>query len=290
MTQKTIKHQKNVISAVNGAITNLLQHKEILYPFALTAFVQLFILEILYFYPRYPLKIFFGPLVAKLWSPEFLHYPANFVLLPRLFQSTQVPLYILVNSFFIGVAIAIIVAINNDQRINLRKIYRETWGRYIHLAVACAIMFLTIFGVFKIYSLVFNRALAIHSTVGLKFWLKTIIVDGAPYIQLLISILVTTIFAYVIPIIVIDKKNVFVAIWGNFKLLARSFFFTFFVVLIPSALYVLMMLIRMNLTNKLPVLDWSMAIIVLNIFVLILIDAIVYTALSTFYLLQKESA
>jgi len=290
MGKSNLKHQKNVFSAVGGAVNNLLQHKQILYPFALIAFVQLLILEILYFYPRFPLNTFFAPLVSKLWSPQYMHYPANFSLLPKLFQSTQVPVYILINSFFIGVAIAIILAINNDQKINLKKIYRETWGRYVHLAVAAALMFVAIFGLFKIYSLVYSRALEIRSTTGFYFWIKSIVVVGAPFFQFLISIIVTTVFAYVIPIIVIEKKNVFTAVLLNLKLLARSCFFTFFVVAIPSVFYVLIMVIRMTLTSKLPVIDWSLGLIIINILVLILIDAIVYTALSTFYLLQKESA
>ena len=288
-TKKEAKQQKNVLSTIQSAVNNLLTHKEILYPFAIIAFVQLFILEILYFYPRFPLKTFFGPLVNRLWSPEFMHYPANLLLLPKLFQSVQIPLYILVNTFFIAVAVAIIVAINNDQKVQLKKIYRETWGLYIHLVVAAIITFAAIWGLFKLYALVYNRALMIRSTTGLYFWLKTTVIDGAPYFQFLISILVTAIFAYVIPIIVVDRKKVFTAIWINFKVLMRSFFFTFFVVLLPSLLYVVVLLLRIYSQDHLPSPDWRVGLIILNIVVLILIDAIVYTALTTYYLITKEN-
>jgi hypothetical protein len=246
-------------------------------------------LEVLYFFPRFPLKIFFEPLVTRLWSAEFMHYPANLLLLPRLFQSVQIPLYALVNSFFIAVAIAIIAAINNDQKVQLKKIYKDTLGVYIHLIVAAVITFAFIWGFFKIYGLAYNRALIIRSTSGIFFWVKAIVVHGTPYFQFLISILVTTLFAYVLPIIALERKNVFKAIWLNFKVLFRSFFFTFFVILMPSFAYVLVLLVRLYFQDQLPSPDWRVGLVILNILVLILIDAIAYTALTTYYLLTKET-
>ena len=287
--KKEVKYQKRVFAALQSSVNNLLLHKEILYPFAIIAFVQLFILEILYFYPRFPLNTFFEPLVARLWSPEFMHYPANLLLLPKLFQNVQIPVYIVVNSFFIAVAVAIIAAINNDQKIQLKKIYRETIGVYIHLVVAAVITFVAIWGFFKLYGMAYNRAMMIRSTSGLYFWAKAIVTHGTPYFQFLISVLVTTLFAYVIPVIALERKNVFKAVWMNFKVLFRSFFFTFFIVLIPSLLYVLVLLVRLYFQDQLPSPDWRVGLIVLNILVLILIDAIMYTALTTYYLLTKEN-
>jgi len=283
------KQTKNVLTSVTSAVSSLFTHPEILYPYAIIAFVQFLVLEILYFYPRYPLSIFFEPLITRIYSPEFMHYSANLALLPKLFQTTQVPMYILMNSFFIGVAIAIIVAINEDKKIVMKKIFNETLKSYIHLALASLVMFLVIFGIFKIYGMVTERALMIGATEGPKFLIKTIVLKGAPYFQFVISVLVTTLFAYVLPVIVVDKRKIFSALIQNFKTVFSSFFFTFFVVLIPSLLYVLILLVRMNFSSKLPAPEWQVGLIAVNILVLIFIDAVVYTAVTTYYLLQKEN-
>lgn len=265
----------------------MFEHKEILFPFTMTALVQLFVLEILYFAPRYPLSTFFAPIIRKLYGEAYLHYPFNYMVMPKIFQNLQIPLYILVNSFFVGMAVSIIATINNDKKVVMRKTLKDTLRGYVHIVCNALIAFGLIKGLFFLFSKVYARAAIIGATSGYKFMIKKIILDGAPYFNLLISVLVSTLLAYVIPSIIIDRKKIFGALLTNLRTLWGAFWFTLILILIPTLLYVPILLLRTHLPTQL-IPELHAVVIVLSIVVMLFIDAISYTALTTYYLLKKE--
>ena len=281
----------SVIPLLKTSIDILLGNKLILLPFCIIAFVQLLILEILYFVPRYPLSVFFAPIIRRVWSERFLHYPFNFILLPKLFQYTQTATYLFLSSFLIGVAIYIIFLINNEKKVSFRIAFQETVSSYIHIFLGALFSLLTYYGLASLYGLVIGRAFKIRSETGIFYIIKRVVTDSAPYGHLLIGILVTTVFAFVIPIIVIEKRKFFSAITINFKNLWRSFWYIFALAFIPTLLYVPVLLLRNNISNleDTVVPGIRVLVLILNIFIVIAIDATVYTAITTYYLLQKEN-
>ena len=62
-------------------------------------------------------NIFFGPIIRKLWAETYLHYPFNFVLLPKLFQFSQIITYLFISSFAIGLVSGIIQSLNDDKKV-----------------------------------------------------------------------------------------------------------------------------------------------------------------------------
>ncbi|MBF0522888.1 MAG: hypothetical protein HQL24_07545 [Candidatus Omnitrophica bacterium] len=279
---------KNPFQALKLASSILLENKAILFPYVVIAFIQLLLLEIFYFAPRHPLNLFFGPIIKKLWSDNYLHYPLNFVLLPTLFQNLQLPVYILVSSYFMAASINILVAVNNGDKLRLGNIYKKTFASYVHIIIAAAISVGVSLLFLKGYELILNRALIIRSESGLYGNIKKLVIYGAPYFNLLLNILATCIVVYILPIIVIDRKNVFKALFLNIKMLFRSFFFTIFIVLVPSMLYVVIILLKNSdgLQSTAP--ELSAVIMACGILFVTIIDAVVYTTVSTNYLLGKE--
>ncbi len=280
---------KNCFALLKASTTTLFQHQEILKPFIILIFIQLFILEILYFAPRFPLNIFFGPIIAKLWSESFLHYPLNFALLPKLFQYSQFPVYIFISSLLVSIAILTISNLNNGEETELKLVFKQTLKHYVHIVVATLISFFLVVGLFKIYGLAYERAELIRSKTGIFFILKTIVIYGTPYFNLLLSILVTTLFAYVLPIILIEKEKIFQALVLNFKLIAKSFWSVFMIVFIPSLIYVPVLLLRNSVALEKILPELSVLMLILTIITMVFIDSIVYTAITTMYLLKKES-
>jgi hypothetical protein len=212
----------------------------------------------------------------------------NMLVIPQIFQSIQVPFYIFISSFFIGVAISIIAAINNDIKFKFREMVKKTLGVYIHILVAALIAY----GLYTIFSsgyeLLINRALKIRSTTGPFAMIKISIIEGTPIFNLLISVLVTTLTVYIFPLIVLGKKNVFTALIANLKILKDSFVFTFFIVLIPSSLYFLIPLLNRILPfEAFP--DFRLLSLALSVLIMTFIDAMVYTAVTTYYLLREET-
>lgn len=279
--------EKKIIQLIQSSFYSLFAHKEILFPFTMIALVQLLFLEIIYFLPRSPLTIFFGPIIRKLFGEAYLHYPFNFMIMPKIFQNLQIPLYIIVNSFFVGMAIAIIKTINNDEKIDMKKISTATIKGYVHIFCCSLIALGLVKGLFFLFGKVYVRATMIGATTGIKVLIKNVILDGAPYWNLLISVVVSTLLAYVIPSIIIDKKKIFGALINNAKNLWGSFWYTFIIILIPTLLYIPVLLLRKSLpTNTIP--ELHALIIIISIVVMIIIDAISYTAITTYYLLKKE--
>lgn len=281
---------KQPIGLLKTAVNCLFQNPIILLPFFIIAFIQIIVLEILFFAPRYPLSIFFEPLITKLSGEMFLHYPLNFILLGKWFQKFQIPIYILVNSLLLGIAVCIIKDINSDKTLRAKKIFRKTLSSYVHLITVACISVALLLGLSKLYSLVVGRAMLIRSTSGIYFIIKKAVISGTPYFNLLFAIIITTLFAFVVPIIIIEKKKIFSAIVLNFKNLRRSFLLIFTVIFLSSILYIPVFLIKSSkhlFQEVFPPEVFGIMLIV-SVLATLLIDAVQITAVTTYYLLEKE--
>jgi len=279
---------KNPIEILKSALYTVISNPSILFPFCISACIQFFIIEILYFAPRYPLNSVFGPIISRVWGEQFLHYPFNFLLLPKLFQMIQIPFYILFGSFFIAMAVAIIVRINDGKVPHLKLVIKDTFRSYVHIVVAAIISYVLVSLFFKPFGLIFMRATLIRSQSGLFYWLKRIVIDGAPYFNLLLSVLAATVLVYVIPVIMIEKKKIFTAIWINFKTLWQSFWSSFFIVLFPSLLFIPVILFRMIVSKGIGSPELGLIMIISGVVAMAFIDSIVYTSITIIYLSGKE--
>lgn len=286
------KTAKNPVTILKQAVNTFFTDPLILAPFITIAFIQLLILELLYFAPRWPLSVFFGPVIERLWGEFYLHYPFNLIILPKMFQYAQIPIYIFVSSFFIGVAITIIGALNAGKETSLKAAAKSTLGQYVHIFIAGLISFVCFYGLYNVYGLLVRRAYLIRSAQGPLYILKQVVLEGAPYFNLILGALITTVFAFVLPIIVLERAKVFTAIVESFKAVFQSFFLIFFVVLIPTLFYVPVLLLR----NNTAILAESTSpgirffVLIFSVLVMVLIDATVYTAVTTHYLIKRESA
>ncbi len=286
------KFQKQIVPLLRESINAFIANPLILFPFITTAFIQLFILEIIYFTSRFPLVHFFGPVIRRMEGEAYLHYPQHLLILPKWFQTAQYFLFIFVSSFLIAVAIEIIKNINNNKKVTFSNALRATLPQYVHICLTAILTFLVFYALSKLQGSAMSRALQIRSDTGIFYALKAVVLYGAPYFNLLIGTFATAIFAFVLPIIVIERKKILPAIILNFKYLWGSFWFIFLVVLIPMLFYVPMLLLQSNLSSIASQTFEGVRLLApaISIVVLTFIDATVYTAITTYFLLKKESA
>ncbi|HPB68835.1 MAG TPA: hypothetical protein PLT76_04265 [Candidatus Omnitrophota bacterium] len=283
---------KQPITLIKTAISTLFIHPAILFPYAIIAFYEFLIFELLFFAPRYPLVNFFGPIIRKLEGDIFLHYPFSYYVLAKWFQSTllQSIISVVLNSFFIGMSVAIINAINNGQPVVLKAAFKRTLASYVHLFIGVALPVATMIGLSQLHELVINRALIIRSTTGIYYVLKQAVLLSIPYFNLLLAVFSTALFIYVIPSIIIDKKKIFGALVSNFKILWKSSGFTFLVLLLPALLYLPVILLQSTTSiykNAAPP-ELLGILALVGIILSIVIDIIHYTTMTTYYLLKKE--
>ena len=183
-----------VISLIRTSIVAIFEHPIILYPLCIGVFLQLLALEILYFSPRFPLSTFFGPLIRRVWGEIYLHYPANFMLLPKLFYYAQCFLYLFIGCVLNAMAISMIAAVNSDKKITLKTAAKECFSRYSHIFFASFLSFGFYLFITKAYNFFLQWVVTLN--VSGKKWLfvkKTLIVSE-PYFSIFLGILATTFF------------------------------------------------------------------------------------------------
>ena len=59
-------------------------------PFLIVALLDAVALALIFFAPRPPIASFLAPPIRKFWGDQFLHYPQNFVLIPKLFNYAHI--------------------------------------------------------------------------------------------------------------------------------------------------------------------------------------------------------
>lgn len=279
---------KQSFSLLGGSIGLLFKNPQILYPFGILAFIQMLLMEILFFAPRFPLSTVFTPVIQRLKGAMYLHYPFNFDLINHWFQSFQIFIFLFFTSLLIGKAVLIIAKINQGEAVS--KMPRLGLKRYVNVIAGFMLIFLMMYGFTSVYGLLIRRAAQIRSTTGIYFLIKQAVLVWAPYFNLIFSVITMTLLAYIIPIIVLDKKNIFIAIGRNFQILWGSFFALFVVIFVSTLFYVPILLVRSNQQMFFSFMTpegWQVFVI-FGVFVMLFIDAVQYTAITTCYLLTKE--
>ncbi|OGX38588.1 MAG: hypothetical protein A3C36_05790 [Omnitrophica WOR_2 bacterium RIFCSPHIGHO2_02_FULL_52_10] len=281
---------RQLIPLLMGSVDTYIANPAILVPFITLAFIQLLVLEVLYFSPQYPLSVFFNPIVHTLWGEEYVHYPNNFLVLPKLFQSVQVFIYVFVSSYLISIAVEIIAAINKDGKCSFAAASRDAVHQYVHIFVAALIAFCTFLGLFKLYNLLMLKVLNFSAVDGAYFAAKSIILQGTPIAILIIGAFTTALYAFVFPVIMIGKKRIITALIQNFRHLWGSFWHVFLIILVPTLFYLPVLILRHNISGiaSVTVPEVRVVALVIGIIVTMFIDATIYTAITTFYLLKKE--
>lgn len=290
MSPKSAYFYKQPFAILRASLDTLKNHPIILIPLTTLAFIQLIFLEILYFIPQYPTNAFFAPMITRIWGEQYMHYPFNFQLLPQLFNYVQMPINILLGSFLTAMSINAVIKINGGENVCFKKIQKEIFKQYVHLVIAVFLAFLVMILFSKGYDLLYNRALLIRSTSGKFFMIKEIITLGRSFFYFFANVITTTLFAYILPVIIIEKRNFFSALWINFKTLFSTLFSTFIIVLIPSLLFIPIFLMQIALSKDFLSAEWTLGVLICKVLIMLIINTITYTGLTITYLSKKEEA
>lgn len=286
------RSRKRPITLLKNSLATLFSNPSIIFPFICIAFTQLFIFEILLFSTRHPLNVFFGPIIQRIEGNIFLHYPFNYLVIMKWWQDAivQSTVYVFISSLFLGMAVATIEAINNNRKINYGTLIRKSMKSYVHLFCASSLTVFSMFLLSSVHGMIIGRATEIRSTAGIFFIIKQAVLMSAPYVNLLLAIIVTTLFIFLIPIIIIDGKKITAGILINFRVLFRSLGVTLGVVFLSAMIYVPVILLKTfsALFQKQIIPELWPLIPLFSILLSLFIDAIQYTAITTYYLLTKE--
>jgi len=287
MNQLNIGPRALIKTTLNALIKNPI----IFFPFFCLGCIQIFLIETIFFIPRFPLNILFGPIVVKTAGPVFLLYPYNYILLSKWYHGLEAWIYIFISCIFYAAAVKAIYLINNDLEVDYKKIFKQSKTFYFHLAATLGLMALVLHGITIVYTLLLKRAWLIHSTSGIFYWIKFMIIIAAPIFQLIFASLVGALFAFVIPIIMVEEKKIVPALVENFKGYWSSkaiIFVVIFVSELPNLLFLLLRSSRMDEWLALNSPEISGLFLISSVLVMLLIDAFQYTAITLCFLYKSE--
>jgi len=267
------------------------EHQQIFYPYIIIVFINLLVLETLYFAPRHPLSSFFYPLIGRIWGAEYLHYPMDLMLLPKLFYYTQVIIFLFVSSFLTAIIADMVAAINNEKQVNFGASFQKSLPRYIYIFLYSLLSLLLLESFDYAYGLLIQRVHQIHSTTGIYFCLKKLVFFAHPYAQFLYENIATALLIYVPVLVILEKKKFIGALIDNFKTICGSFWLTLTLVLVPTLGYLPLLLMKNNIGNLVEMTSPEVQVValILNIFVTTGINIFIMASASAYYLYKKEN-
>ena len=180
------RSDKSVIELLRFSVVAIVRHPLIIYPFCIWISLQLLVLEVLYFSLRWPLSAFFAPIIRTLYSEAFLHYPFNFVLLPKLFHYSKMFLDLFLEGVLIATSMMIVASIDNERRTDFWGAFRRIRSQYVHILAASLILNVLMVICESFFDLVQLRTLHITSSSGPLFILKQLTLVALPYFNILV--------------------------------------------------------------------------------------------------------
>lgn len=266
------------------------EHPVVLAPFIAIAFFETLILEIVNFCTRKPLAVVFAPIIRKFFGEQFLHYPNNFTLVPRLFNLGQIVIYILVSVFLTAVAVQIFFNIKNNSPIVRRAIVKNSAKRYMAFIGYGLIFILVMIIIERSEGFLFLKAAKVLSRHMFKIPDELFRV-GSSLLIFFTNVISQVFLIFTIPIIVIEKKNLLKAILGSAILGARNFLKVLWLILLPFLFYVPLFLTKafMPIVMDKTFPESSFYVTLFGILISIFVDCFIIISAAQFLLETKKA-
>lgn len=259
----------------------LKNNKRILAPFIIFAVLEAASLIFLYLAPREPLKNMMGPIISNLWGERFLHYPQNFLLLPKLAFRARMALSIFLGSLLTGCSIALLY----------KRSVTYAFRKYAHLFAVVFLFTALYYSLNKLfYSFLVNYFTSGHQELiflGPGQWLGPINI----FVGQMTALCFQSAFIFAIPAIILSEKKFMGAIGESFVFFSKHFVVTLLLVGLPMVMVIPLIFLNYNtgflIEHLFPesVLWVGFLSIILNS---LLLDPVVTLTAAAFYVEKRE--
>lgn len=265
------------IGAVWREIGNIVSRRPtVTVPFLITGLLQALALYLLYLSPQRPITLVLGPPIKVFFGEQYLHYPLNFVLLPRIFNYAEIVINAFLGMFMTAVGIGMIADTKGGQRASFLINALRALKRYGALFAIWFLTFGIVTGFSKVLSLLMRPAGGLLGFLMLIFYF-------------LLTVLVNLLFVYSIFLVIIKKKSLIFAVREGLLIFGRLFVPTVLLAMIPTLLYLPIVILRAKviflINNVFP--EMVLAVLYCGIVLGTLIEFIVYASLTILYI-NKE--
>ncbi|MFZ5845100.1 MAG: hypothetical protein ACOY0S_01380 [Patescibacteria group bacterium] len=260
-------------------------------PFLIFAAVEALALWFIYLLPRPPLVIVFGPIIRTFWDEQFLHYPLNFILLPKLASNSRMVLSVILGSLLTGVAVFLTAAAGERKGLKFSAAFKTVGKKYLALFIAILVMAAGFHFSSKLLFIFLIKYFSAGGHIRLLFipgqlWVGPIYAA----VSFVLGLIIQSAFIYAVPALVLDNKKLIPALGASIKFFGRFFIPTLIMVGVPMLLYIPLMVINMN--TALLILKFFPEAVLLVLFLEIIVTALVIdpllTLATTLYYLEKK--
>jgi len=264
------------------------KHPIVCIPFFISGVLKLIGLAFVFLSIFYPLSIVCAPIIRTLWGEQFLHYPFNFFMMPRLFYYVQIAVYILIDGLLSGAAVWMVFQINEGKRVSFMGSIKKVLPKYLTLAGFLLTIFLIVYGVSYMENLVILKLLKVKIVAALAN--RGLLDFIQAFLNFFLIALIEIVFAYVIQFTVLENKRYFRSIAGSFTLMKKFFITTFLLVAVPALLSLPFTLLKTGLRELIDVTVPEITLLVLGIstIIVVLVDCYVTVSLTFLFLSRKD--
>lgn len=277
--------------AYNTSIKSLKNSPALFIPFIIFAILEVIVLVIIYLAPRMPLRLILGPVISTFWGERFLHYPVNFLLLPKIASLSRMGLAVIFSSLLSGVAVALVFAVYNKKQIKFKEAFKSALIKYASLFILVLIFTLLFYFLVKLIIIVLVKYfMAGHSRLlflGPGIWMGPIL----SAINFMLALLIQSAFVYAIPLLIIEKQKLIKAVIGSFVLFKKLFIPTLILVGLPMLVYIPIIILNSKTAFLIDKVFPEFILLVSFLSIIIsslVIDTIVTISTTFLYLLSKE--
>ncbi len=262
------------------------EHRRLLIPFGVNAVFQGMLLLLLFWAPQFPFSIVLAPPIRAFFGELYLHYPANFLLMPRLFNYGNIIISLFITSCMTGMMVSMIHQVNKNVFPGVRSNFKKAVKKYVTLVALWIVVFILVSIVFRGPKF-FILKYYFQKTGFFSWWnVFRMAFTGS----VLISILIEMFFGYAAAAVMIEGKSAWQAIKRSFFIAKKFFFPTFMLVAIPVFFIFLMSIVKWKIPQMMKQFFPEMAIcvLVLGVIVSLLVNYIVTASVTILFLMNKE--
>ncbi|MFH1855954.1 MAG: hypothetical protein ABH836_01840 [Candidatus Omnitrophota bacterium] len=261
----------------------LREYPRISVPFVFSALAEVFFLIILYYAPRYPFSAILAPPIKTFVGEAYLHYPLNFILLPRLFYFAKVFVW-----FTMGIC-AWAVSSNMVSQVQEGRFLPSIAGSFNRVIRRYPALFLFALSIFILSLVIFK----LPQFLVMKLYFlprgKYFTLQSFSFISFFITIAVEALLIYIVPSIIIERQSFFGALKRTWALSKEIYMPTLAIILIPRLLEMGVFFLKQKLplimTKTFP--EITLWVLGADIVVSFLTNLIVITLITDLFLIKQ---
>jgi hypothetical protein len=211
-----------IVEIYQQVFSMLKKNPTILFLFFTIGILDFIALIVLFLAPSAPVSYVLAPIIRTFWSDYFLHYPNNFLLLPKLFGHAHFLISTVVGVFITGLVVKQIEAEVTGQKISTVKAAAIVIRKYFSLVL----VWLVSYGIFTL------SLKGILPLLPSNIWIH---LAGGFFLGLLIQ----SIFLFLIPALILVKQGFVKSLLEGFRFGIKNVLLTGALIAVPTFLALL---------------------------------------------------